>query len=273
MNSLWQYLDLSLILVVAVLVSGVILLFDWLSGASARRGGVDEKQLGASKEPVVVEYAHALFPVLLIVLVLRSFIVEPFRIPSGSMMPTLLVGDFILVNKFAYGIRLPVINTLVYPMDKPKQGDVVVFRFPLEPSTAYIKRVIGVPGDRVAYFGKHVYLNGQKVAQVALGSYTGADQDGRQSAYALAMEKLAAEHQILVVPERPDFPMGCGYLARGEVMIPPGHYFVMGDNRDNSNDGRCWGLVPEANLIGRAFMIWMNYNGGIDFGRIGRWVQ
>ncbi len=268
MNSLLQYLDLSLILVLGTLISGLILLWNRWRTRGAGTAGQPE-----SRPSVAVEYAHALFPVLLIVLVLRSFVVEPFRIPSGSMMPTLLVGDFILVNKFAYGLRLPVLNTLMYPMEKPRQGDVVVFRYPLEVNTAYIKRVIGVPGDRVAYFGKHVYLNGQKVGQVALGGYTGTDPDGRLAPYALALEKLAIEHQILVVPERPDFPPGCGVLARGEIVIPEGHYFMMGDNRDNSNDSRCWGLVPEANLIGKAFMIWMNYNGGIDFGRIGRWVR
>jgi len=196
---------------------------------------------------------------------LRSFLIEPFRIPSGSMMPTLLVGDFILVNKYKYGIRLPVLNKKVYELGEPERGDVVVFRFPKDPSVDYIKRVVGVPGDRVVYRDKTLLVNGEKIAQIPQGTYIGMGSGLSMSGADLRREDLTGvKHDILVVPK-----------IRGvssDVVVPEGHYFVMGDNRDNSNDSRYWGFVPEGNLVGKAFMIWMNWDSaadGVGWGRIG----
>ncbi|ORU90133.1 MAG: S26 family signal peptidase [Cycloclasticus sp. symbiont of Poecilosclerida sp. M] len=219
----------------------------------------------ADKEPVIVEYSKSFFPVLLFVLVLRSFLFEPFRIPSSSMMPTLLIGDFILVNKFSYGVRLPVINMKIIDVDLPKRGDVMVFRYPKNPSYDYIKRVVGLPGDKVGYFDKHVYINNVKYKQEDLGAYVGVGQGDNMTGASLKNEKSdALEHQILVMQDRPSL--------EGEIVVPEGHYFMMGDNRDNSNDSRYWGTVPEQNIVGKAVMIWMNWdssNNGVDLGRLG----
>jgi signal peptidase I len=227
------------------------------------------------KEPVVVEYARSFFPVILAVLVLRSFIVEPFRIPSGSMMPTLLVGDFILVNKFSYGLRWPVLNTKFVELGEPKRGDVAVFRFPQNESIDYIKRIVAVPGDEVAYRGKLLYVNGEPATQIPLPPYIGEGAGRGHTGAVRAMENLeSTEHEILINPRAPDLPPGCGVLARGPITVPEDAYFVMGDNRDNSNDSRCWGFVPEGNLVGKAFAIWMHWDGRRDgfpiaFGRLG----
>jgi signal peptidase I len=220
------------------------------------------------QEPIIVEYARSFFPVVLIVLLLRSFIFEPFRIPSGSMMPTLLIGDFILVNKFTYGIRLPVLNTKVIDNGSPKRGDIVVFRFPKDPTVDYIKRVIGLPGDRISYYNKQIQVNGNSMKQTTLGLYQGGTQAGTMDRENLALlsENLGdVTHDILVRKGEPS-------VREGEFVVPAGHYFVMGDNRDNSNDSRYWGAVPEANLVGRAFFIWMSWDSGkpgISFNRIG----
>ncbi len=278
-------LDFAAILVLATFVTGGIWLFDAVVLAPRRRASVsvasDKRTLilaeanKATREPVIVEYARSFFPVILIVLLLRSFLVEPFRIPSGSMMPTLLVGDFILVNKFAYGLRWPVLNRKFLALGDPQRGDVVVFRYPVEPSVDYIKRVVGVPGDVVDYRGKVVYLNGEAVAQEPVGIYKGVGSGARETGAAEGTELLGAVvHPIIVNPMAPDFAPGCRELATGPVRVPAGHYFVMGDNRDNSNDSRCWGLVPERNLVGKAFAIWMNWDAArdgfpVDWSRIG----
>ncbi|PPD40574.1 MAG: signal peptidase I [Methylobacter sp.] len=223
-----------------------------------------------ANEPVAIEYARSFFPILLIVLLLRSFLAEPFRIPSGSMMPTLLVGDFILVNKFTYGIRLPVINKKIVPLNEPKRGDIVVFRFPKDPSVDYIKRVIGIPGDHIAYENKKLWVNGQPAGQVSLGRYQGIGQGQDMTGAEQLLENLnGVEHSILVREG--------AMSAEGVYVVPEGHYFVMGDNRDNSNDGRYWGMVPEENLVGKAFFIWMSWDwdtkGVIGFDRIGTLLQ
>ena len=221
------------------------------------------------KEPTWVEYCKSFFPVILAVLLLRSFLVEPFRIPSGSMMPTLLVGDFILVNKFAYGIRLPVVNTKVIEIGEPERGDVVVFRYPKDPSVDYIKRVIGLPGDTIRYANKVVYVNGQPAGQVPSGVYLGKGSGVSMSGASKRREQLGdLQHDILVMPRTPG--------VQGQYVVGEDEYFVMGDNRDNSNDSRYWGTVPEENLVGKAFRIWMNWdsaNGGIDWDRIGMKIQ
>jgi signal peptidase I len=223
----------------------------------------------AIKEPTWIEYCQSFFPVILAVLLLRSFLVEPFRIPSGSMMPTLLVGDFILVNKFDYGIRLPVLNKKIIDIGEPKRGDVVVFRYPKDPSVDYIKRVVGLPGDRIGYYDKILHINGKPVAQVPAGVYVGIGSGVSMSGAGERQEQLGdVQHKILVMPRTPGL--------EGEFVVPENEYFVMGDNRDNSNDSRYWGTVPEENLVGKAFRIWMNWdsaNGGIEWDRIGKKIQ
>lgn len=250
--------DFSFFLVAASFVTGVV----W--GGYCLYLKFAQQPYPTEKEPLLVEYARSFFPVVLIVLLLRSFLVEPFRIPSGSMMPTLLVGDFILVNKFSYGVRLPVLNNKIIEVSEPKRGDIVVFRFPKQPEVDYIKRVIGLPGDRIAYFDKKLYVNGVPTKQVSLGRYQGVGQ-GRNMTGAERIDEdlLGIEHSILV---------SHGVNSVEDVfVVPPGQYFVMGDNRDNSNDSRYWGTVPEGNLVGKAFFIWMNWdweNKGIAFDRI-----
>jgi signal peptidase I len=251
--------DFSFFLLVGSVITGVVW-GGYLLVLKTRGEAFDE-----AHEPLLVEYSRSFFPILFAVLLLRSFIAEPFRIPSGSMMPTLLVGDFILVNKFTYGIRLPVINKKIVPLNGPQRGDIVVFRFPKDPKVDYIKRVIGVPGDKIVYENKQLTVNGQPATQVSLGRYQGVGQGQDMTGAEHLRENLTGvEHSILV---RHD-----AMSAEGVYVVPPGQYFVMGDNRDNSNDGRYWGFVPEENLVGKAFFIWMSWDlehKGIGFDRIG----
>jgi signal peptidase I len=251
--------DFSFFLVIATLVTGII----W--GSYFLFLKLSKIDPTTRTEPLLVEYAHSFFPIVFIVLILRSFIAEPFRIPSGSMMPTLLIGDFILVNKFTYGIRLPVLNTKIIEIGEPERGDAVVFRFPKQPSVDYIKRVVGLPGDRVTYYDKKLLINGEPAKQVSLGRYQGVGQGVSMTGTEHMVEDLIGrEHGILIKRGLPS--------VEGVFIVPEGHYFVMGDNRDNSNDSRYWGTVPEANLVGKAFFIWMNWDWqhkGIGFDRIG----
>ena len=249
--------DLEFWLVVATAVCGVVWFLYWIFTRGRR-----EKN---AVEPWPVEYARSFFPVLLIVLILRSFIAEPFRIPSGSMLPTLEIGDFILVNKFSYGVRLPITHEKIIEVGEPETGDVVVFRYPNDPKVDYIKRLIGVPGDTVAWDNKELTINGVPVSREALGEYQARDQHNNiRQTFRLSETLGEIKHDMLIGP-------GTGG-RRGQVTIPEGHYFVMGDNRDMSNDGRMWGLVPEENLVGKALLVWLhfNWNGdGINFSRIG----
>ncbi len=236
----------------------------------------------AGKEPWWVEYSKSFFPVILIVFVLRSFLVEPFKIPSGSMIPTLLVGDFILVNKFTYGIRIPVINKKVFDVSDPQRGEVMVFRYPENPSLDYIKRIVGVPGDRVAYIDKRLTINGQPMPQTPVSDYQYTESGLNYVSSKEYREELSGHpHAMLVNPEAPSVQLAtvrqfphrenCEYNDRGFVcVVPPGHYFMMGDNRDSSSDSRYWGFVPEANIVGKAFLIWCNFS---DLGRIGRSIK
>jgi signal peptidase I len=218
-------------------------------------------------QPWWLDWTAGLFPVIVAVFVLRSFLFEPFKIPSGSMIPTLLVGDLILVNKFTYGLRLPVLNTRLTQGTPPKRGDVMVFRYPPKPSLDYIKRVVGVPGDEVAYLNKRLTINGQPVEMSRLPDYF--DQDAMRY-FKHFEEKLGDQpHRLLNDDERPAFIPGaedfqfrqnCRYSVEGVVCkVPEGHYFMMGDNRDNSLDSRYWGFVPDRNIVGKAFLIWMNF--------------
>ena len=250
---------------------------------NAGRVGVGAQALAAERaalagrltqRPWYLEYTASFFPVILIVFVLRSFLFEPFRIPSGSMIPTLQIGDLILVNKYQYGIRLPVINRKIIDLGSPQRGDVMVFRFPHNTTQDYIKRVVGLPGDQVEYADRRLSINGQPVPEQPLPRYF---EEDRVQYYAQFAEKLGnVEHRIILsegpgVPPMRAFahthPQACQYTAAGvSCTVPEGHYFVMGDNRDNSEDSRFWGFVPDENIVGRAFFIWMNFG---NIGRIG----
>ncbi len=245
--------DFSLFLVLLVLLCGVV----WALGAAFKK-----------TDSWPVEYAKSFFPLLLLVLVLRSFIFEPFRIPSGSMKPTLLVGDFILVNKFAYGVRLPVIHKKILDLGEPERGDVAVFRFPRNPKLDYIKRIVGVPGDRVQYRDKKLIINGVEAAQTLIGDYD--DPDGNFGSQIVEFtEQLGdLEHNMLITANRRNLDI--------DLTVPEGTYFAVGDNRDNSEDSRYWGTVPEENLVGKAFLVWMHFNwdnGGVAWSRIGDRIQ
>lgn len=264
--------NFPLLLVLGVALCGLLALIDLLWLAPRRRraiaayrsqlsGEPDEQVIERlSKEPLVIEYGKSFFPVLAIVLVLRSFLVEPFQIPSGSMRPTLYEGDFILVNKFAYGIRLPVLDAKVIEVGQPQRGDVMVFRYPSDPSINYIKRVVGVPGDVVRYTrDKRLYINGELVAEQLIG-----DEAGSLGTARLYQERLGAvEHQIRK-------EIGSNRQPDSQWTVPEGHYFMLGDNRDNSRDSRFWddppgtppefsGMVPDRNIVGKAFAVWMSW--------------
>ena len=274
--------DFALLLVILTGLTGVLWLGDrlLLTPARRRRAAALENMTSlpaaerktraeeALREPVVTEYARSFFPVLLLILLFRSFLAEPFKIPSGSMMPTLLVGDFILVNKFAYGLRLPVLNTKILAVGEPKRGDVFVFRYPENPKEDYIKRVIGLPGDEITYRNKTLFINGKEIPESYLGPYTGpTEPSNRMNGAQVKLEQLeGVDHRIM---ELPQFQIG----HEGTWKVPDGYYFAMGDNRDNSLDSRFWGFVPEANLVGKALVIWMNWDDGIDFGRIGTLIK
>ena len=261
-------MDFALILVVLTAFTGVIWAIDALLFAGARVAAAARGE--QIKEPIVVDYAKSFFPVLLLVLAIRSFIFEPFRIPSGSMMPTLLTGDFIFVNKFAYGLRLPVINTKIVELGEPQRGDVIVFRLPLEPSVNYVKRVVGLPGDVVEYDAgdKRIAVNGVRVPIELVGPY----DEGPNMI--LGYEQLGEHrHRLLLTP-------GAQLSPGGAFEVPAGHYFVMGDNRDDSQDGRyveLVGYIPEGNIVGRATGVWMNWRwpsqGGPRWNRIGEGIE
>ncbi len=227
-------------------------------------------------QPWWLDWTAGLFPVIVIVFLLRSFLFEPFKIPSGSMVPTLLVGDLILVNKYHYGIRLPVINKKIVSNNDPQRGDVMVFRYPPDPRVDYIKRVVGIPGDEVAYLNQKLSINGKEVPVKAQAEFY--DEDSLRMSPRFSEKLGEVEHGILVDPRRNGFygsddkrfPFreNCRYSPEGVVCkVPQGHYFMMGDNRDNSQDSRFWGFVPDENIVGRAFLVWMNFG---NLGRIGR---
>ncbi|MDP3708685.1 MAG: signal peptidase I [Polaromonas sp.] len=218
-------------------------------------------------QPWWLDWTAGLFPVILVVFLLRSFLFEPFKIPSGSMIPTLLINDLILVNKFHYGVRLPVINLKVMDNHSPQHGDVMVFRYPPKPSLDYIKRVVGVPGDEVAYLNKTLTINGKLLSKTPLPDFF--DEDSLRYAKQYEEANGDRKYRLLNDDDRPafipgadDFPFkgNCRYSSEGVVCkVPEGHYFMMGDNRDNSLDSRYWGFVPEKNIVGKAFFVWMNF--------------
>ncbi|KTD64982.1 signal peptidase I [Legionella shakespearei] len=251
-------MNFALILVVLSFVSGFIYLLDLIFWAKKR--GPDQKP------GRIIEYSRSFFPVFFIVLLLRSFLIEPFRIPSGSLEPTLLVGDFVAVNKYAYGLRLPVWEKKVIPVANPETGQIAVFRWPPAPNYDYIKRVIGVPGDRISYHDKKLTINGQEAKQTFV-EYTIDESSGK--AVAKYKENLnGVVHDIFI---RSDVP-GVDF----DIVVPEGNYFMMGDNRDDSADSRFWGFVPEDYLRGKAFLVWMSWNGKTDslrWSKIGRFIN
>lgn len=260
--------DFTAILAVLALVSGVIWGVDALFFAKRREAGAESESKADTekerkrKEPLLVEYSRFLFPVFVIVLVIRGFIVEPFKIPSGSMLPTLEVGDYILVNKFSYGIRLPIGYHKVIDLGSPERGDVIVFRYPEDPSIDYIKRVIGVPGDKITYRNHELFINGEHIKTTLLSDY---EKD--RSFYQLLEELAGVPHHILINKRG-------SYIPEVENLeVPANSYFVMGDNRDNSRDSRYWKFVPDENLKGRAFFIWFSWESGPKWSRIGTIIR
>ncbi len=272
MGLLLKFTDFAAVLLLAAVITGVIWLWDARWARTRRTAG--------EPEPVLVDMARAFFPVIVVVFMIRSFWVEPFKIPSGSMKPTLLVGDFILVNKYTYGIRLPVINEKIIDVGPVHRGDVVVFRYPADPSVDYIKRAVGLPGDSVEYRDKRLFINGAEVPLQATGFYTDAELNYLR--LPTFLEKLGGHnHRMMVVPGQPpvdlaqvrQFPHrdNCEYNDHGfRCKVPPGEYFMMGDNRDQSSDSRYWGFVPDDHIKGRAFLVWMNFG---DFKRIGTSIE
>lgn len=259
------HFDFAVLLTVLTLLTGAGWLADKLWLAPRRRALL---RADADKANPIIEFCRSFFPVIFAVLALRSFVVEPFRIPSGSMIPTLLVGDFILVNKFAYGLRDPVFHHAFLETGLPERGDVVVFRWPRDPRTDFIKRIVGLPGDHIAYLDKTLYINGQMQPLEPDGVFSSPGLPPPGTAYRLKERLGDVEHYIVVNPERPadDF----------EFVVPPGQYFAMGDNRDGSFDSRGWGTVPERNLVGKAFFVWMSWDGARhrpNFSRIGSVVN
>lgn len=243
---------------------------------NGNRAAIEQAHL---RQPTWVEYSGSFFPVIALVFFLRSFLWEPFKIPSSSMVPTLLVGDFILVNKYTYGIRLPIINKKIIPLNNPARGDVMVFKYPKDMNQDYIKRVIGVPGDKITYADKRLTVNGKPVEYTALDDYLDDQHPVYHKQFA---EKLPSpggftQHRILNTADRrtldlgsvEDFPLreACDYsVDQFTCVVPEGQYFMMGDNRDNSADSRYWGFVPDRNIVGKAFVVWMNFG---DFKRVG----
>jgi signal peptidase I len=264
----------ALFMVVFLVIAGAI----WLLDKFVLR----QKRPAGAADPWYVECAKSFFPVILLVFTLRSFLVEPFKIPSGSMMPTLLAGDYILVNKYTYGLRVPILNNTFFKMNQPKRGDVFVFHYPPQPTIDYIKRVVGVPGDKIKYQDKHLIINGKTLDVNLKNDYSyvmsfddldGTKRENKMTAQQSTEQLGDVAHDILIhdiANQYNDDAPGAKLQAGETITVPEGQYFAMGDNRDNSADSRVWGFVPEHNLVGKAFFIWFNFN---QFGRIGNSIH
>ena len=287
-------LNFAAVLLIFTVITGVIWSWDLIRGkrlqpAEATTGSavpadenLDVKTARPKSEPAWLEIAKSFFPVILIVFLVRSFLVEPFKIPSGSMIPTLLIGDFILVNKFTYGIRLPVVNKKIIALNEPQRGDVMVFRYPEDLSIDYIKRIVGGPGDKIEYRNKRLTINGKPAPTEDAGNYLDVESDLNYQNLKLQMEELGNHlHRTIQNPDAPAVHLGsvqpfphqenCKIDEGGlSCTVPPGHYFMMGDNRDNSKDSRYWGFVPDENIVGKAFMIWWHWG---KFSRVGQSIN
>ncbi len=283
-------LNFAAVLLIFTVITGVIWCWDLIRGkrlqpAGAANDGAIPGSANADlpkAEPAWLEIAKSFFPVILIVFLVRSFLVEPFKIPSGSMIPTLLIGDFILVNKFTYGIRLPVVNKKIVALNEPQRGDVMVFRYPEDVSIDYIKRIVGVPGDKIEYRNKRLTINGKPAPTEEAGDYLDIESDLNYQNLKLQTEELGAHaHRTIQNPNVPAIHLGsvqsfphrdnCIIGEEGlSCTVPPGHYFMMGDNRDNSKDSRYWGFVPDENIVGKAFMIWWHWG---KFSRVGQSIN
>lgn len=270
-----DYMSFTAVMLVFVVITGAVWALDkWMLAKKRAASGAQPGHF--------VDYSRGFFPVILVVFVLRSFLVEPFQIPSSSMRPGLVVGDFILVNKFTYGIRVPVLNNVLVPVNQVKHGDVVVFNYPPNPKVNYIKRVIGLPGDTVEYRNKRLTVNGKPLTDVEDGTYDYIEQGLAQITAQRFRESQGgktyhvlnnAEAPVVALSQVQDFPYrdNCRYDDDGFVCkVPQGNYFMMGDNRDNSSDGRYWGFVDDKLMVGKAFMIWMNFT---QLSRIGTQIQ
>lgn len=258
--------DFAFYLTLAVIITGIISLLDVMFWAKKRR-------IEGRSQPVIIEYARSFFPVLLLVLIIRSFIVQPYRVPSSSLVPTVLPGDFIAVKQYEYGLKLPVLNTKIVKIHEPQRGQIFLFRYPVNENVTFIKRVIGLPGDHIEYKNKILYINGQEQPQKFLESTHYIDENGVYFSVNRIEEDLnGVKHEIFVQP------VG-GQTQDIDVVVPPGHYFAMGDNRDSSGDSRIWGFVPEENLIGQAFWIFMSWDGNgsstdkLRWNRIGKGIH
>ena len=265
--------NFELILFYAVIVFGVIALIDMIFFATKRKEKYAAKGITNPEEmklPLLADWGYSFFPILLIVFLLRSFLFEPFRIPTGSLEPTVQIGDFIIVNKFAYGIRLPVLHTKIFNIAEPKRGDIFVFRYPLNPSINYIKRVIGLPGDHIQYINKELTVNGQKMPQTFVQNTVWQDEHGNKQDVVQKEETFfGIKHAIYQVADE----SGSDF---NDIIVPPGMYFAMGDNRDDSADSRAWGYVPEDNVVGKAEVTWLSWdpnNDRVRWQRIGKMVR
>ncbi len=260
--------DFPLILTALTLFSGIIVLVDVIYMAITRRPKEPK-----GKKPVIIDYARAFFPVLLIVLLIRSFIIQPYRVPTSSLAPTILPGDFVLVNQFAYGLRLPVWRNKIIKIGEPEVGQIVLFHYPANPKVTFIKRLIGVPGDTISYINKVLYINGKEAKQKFLGDVNFTDETGRTQREQLVQENInGIKHKIfLCVPNTPNCPKPHNFY---NLVVPKGEYFMMGDNRDGSDDSRYWGFVPEHNLVGKGMLVWFSWNSQAKtFSKKIRWNQ
>ena len=263
--------DFELILFYATVVCGVIALLDIIFWAPTRNRLHAQRAKNLEKPPelklpLIIDYARSFFPVLLLVFLIRSFLFEPFRIPTGSLEPTLRIGDFILVNKYAYGIRLPVLHKKIFANAEPARGDIVVFRWPPNPSYNFIKRIIGIPGDHISYIDKTIYVNGQKISQDFEKNTTNNDEGDPINVVQKKENFLGIQHTIYQIENHPA-------VDYKDIIVPEGMYFAMGDNRDNSMDTRYWGFVPEKNIVGKGTLVWMSWSSPSSWSDKIRWKR